>query len=181
MNDIAKQLARLHELEGAEFVVQLKSITAHEGFHPLPDNPCILTMGGEKSEDYDNQLDAARKAVACGYRVFILPNPKGIRTADFIFERHGIFKMYDLKTIHGKTSVLNRLMESIDQCNHVLINMKTRYNSGRLSVDIRNFFVLNSKACEVVIFKGGQIFSITRINALEKGFLRAFRKKYGKN
>ncbi len=45
------------------------------------------TTGGTKDDDYGNLLNAARKAVEHGYRVFIQPNPKGIRTADFIFDK----------------------------------------------------------------------------------------------
>ena len=41
-------------------------------------------------EDGSVLMAAARKAVEHGYRVYILPNPKGIRTADFIFERKGV-------------------------------------------------------------------------------------------
>ena len=44
----------------------------------------IFSVGGENGEDYDNLMNAARKAVGHGYQVYILPNPKGIRTADFI-------------------------------------------------------------------------------------------------
>ena len=85
----------------------------------------IYTTGGTKDDDYDNLLNAARKAVEHGYRVFILPNPKGIRTADFIFERKGVYKMFDLKTISGRNSVDNRLKESIGQTNHVVPNLNT--------------------------------------------------------
>ena len=66
-------------------------------------------------------LDAARKAVAHGNKVYILPKPKVIRTADFIFENKGVYKMYDLKTIHGKASVINHLLESVGQTIHVLV------------------------------------------------------------
>jgi len=66
-----------------------------------------------------------------------MPNPKSIRTADFIFERKGIFKMYDLKTIQGKGSVFSRLVESIGQVNHVLLNMATDYDSRLLASDIK--------------------------------------------
>ena len=47
----------------------------------------------EQSEDFENLINAARKAVEHGYLVYILPNPKGIRTADFIFERKGVYKI----------------------------------------------------------------------------------------
>ena len=45
-----------------------------------------------------------------------LPNPHGDRTPDFIIERRGIYRVYDLKTISGESSAINRLKESIGQC-----------------------------------------------------------------
>lgn len=88
-------LALLHELQGIDFVRQLKLITERHEFSPLQDDPLIYTVGGERlrvgnhrsgmrSDDYGPLLDAARKAVEHGYRVFVLPNPKGFRTADFL-------------------------------------------------------------------------------------------------
>jgi len=179
MSDFATELAKLHVLIGAGFVIQLKSIAARGEFHPLPDEPNIFITGGELNEDYDNLIAAARKAVELGYKVYILPNPKGIRTADFIFEQHGIYKMYDLKTIHGKTSVGNRLLESIGQTNHVLLNMNTRYNGGRLAAEIKAYFQINPQAIEVLIFKGKQVFTVKRKFALQKSFIIDFRKRYG--
>jgi len=77
-------------------------------------------------------LPAAHKAVEHGYSVFVLPNPKGFRTADFIFERKGVYKMFDLKTISGRNSVDKRLSESVTQTNRVLLHMKADYNPGTL-------------------------------------------------
>lgn len=157
MNDLATDLARLHILEGADFIRQLKIIAASEEFHPLKDDNNIFTTGGEKQEDYDNLINAAHKAVELGYKVYILPNPKSIRTADFIFEQHGIYKMYELKTVQGKASVGNRLFDSIRQTHHVLLNIKTRYNAGRLASEIKAYFQQYLKAREVLIFKGNKL------------------------
>lgn len=168
MSDIATELAKLHVLEGAAFIIQLKAIATLGEFHPLKDNPNIYTIGGERNADYENLLEAAQKAVELGYRVYVLPNPNGIRTADFIFVQHGVYKMYDLKTIFGRSSVGNRLLESIGQTNHVLLNMKTKYNGGRLATEIRTYFRFNPRACEVLIFKGKQVLSVKRKYALQK-------------
>lgn len=111
--DIALELARLHILTGADFVRQLKMLAQYNIFKPVDNERDIFAAEGSHLDDLPMLLDAARKAVAHGNKVFILPNPKGIRTADFIFENKGIFKMYDLKTISGKASLENRLMESI--------------------------------------------------------------------
>ena len=97
---------RLTNSSRAAFVTLLKEITKHPAYSALKSDPNIYTTGDESGEDYDNLLNAARKAVEHGYRVFILPNPKGFRTADFVFERKGVYKMFDLKTITGKSSLV---------------------------------------------------------------------------
>jgi hypothetical protein len=133
---------------------------------------------GEQSEDFDNLLNAARKAVEHGYRVYILPNPKGIRTADFIFERKGVYKMFDLKSIIGKSSVSNRLMESIGQTNHVLLNMMTDYNARLLAKDIQMYFEANKDAREVLIMKGNKFLSVSRRFVEGRSYIKMFMKRY---
>ncbi|MBR1668579.1 MAG: hypothetical protein IJ693_09910 [Bacteroidaceae bacterium] len=176
--DIALELARLHILNGADFVRQLKFLAGLSDFKPVKGETNIYSVGGENNEDYYNLLNAARKAVGLGYRVFILPNPQGIRTADFIFERKGIYKMYDLKTIQGKSSVLNRLLESVGQTNHVLLNMTTPYNARLLAAQIKTFFAVNPEAMEVLIFKGKNIISVSRRFTYNPRFIQLFRKMY---
>lgn len=178
--DIAEQLADLHTLKGAGFISMLKEITQQRAFTPLEGESNIYTTGGTKDDDYDNLLNAARKAVEHGYKVFILPNPKGIRTADFIFERKGVYKMFDLKTISGKSSVSNRLLESIGQANHILLNMTTNYNARLLAKDISLYFSVNTNAFEVLVFKGSKSILIKRKAALDKSFVKKFMFAYNK-
>ena len=68
--DIAEQLADLHTLKGAGFISMLKEITQQRAFTPLEGESNIYTTGGTKDDDYDNLLNAARKAVEHGYKVF---------------------------------------------------------------------------------------------------------------
>ena len=178
MDDITKELARLHVLNGADFIRQLKLLTSLSVFKPVEDEKDIFAAEGSHREDSPLLLDAARKAVALGNKVYILPNPKGIRTADFIFENKGIYKMFDLKTIHGKASVINRLLESVGQTNHVLLNITSQYNGSRLAAEIQSYFQVNTQAYEVMIFKGKQVFTIKRRFALQKSFVINFRKRY---
>ncbi len=178
--DIAEQLADLHSLKGAGFISMLKEITLQRAFCPLEGENNIYTTGGTKDDDYDNLLNAARKAVEHGYKVFILPNPKGIRSADFIFERKGVYKMFDLKTISGKSSVSNRLLESIGQANHILLNMTTNYNARLLAKDISLYFSVNTNAFEVLVFKGSKSILIKRKAALDKSFVKKFMFAYNK-
>jgi len=178
--DISEELADLHDAKGANFVRLLKQIASHGEFRPMENEECIFSTGGERSEDFPNLLDAARKAVGLGYKVYILPNPKGIRTADFIFERKGVIGLYDLKTIQGKSSVSNRLTESIGQTNRVLLNMTTDYNARLLASDIKSFFEKSKDAIEVLIFKGNKAISIKRGLVQNPAFNKLFRRLYEK-
>ena len=178
--DLDVLLADLHHAKGAFFVELLKEIISYGEFRPVENENNIFFTGGERDKDYPNLLNAARKAVAQGYRVFILPNPKGIRTADFIFERKGVIGLYDLKTIQGKASVSNRLNESIGQTNRVLLNMTTDYNARLLASDIKSFFEKSRDAIEVFVFKGNKTISIKRGLVQNSAFNRLFRKLYEK-
>ena len=179
-SNIALELARLHILKGIEFSRQLQAITMRRQFLLVKGETNIYSAISDSDPDYDALLNAARRAVEHGYRVYILPNPKNIRTADFIFERKGLYRMYDLKTVQGKSSIMNRLVESIGQTNHVLLNMATSYNSRLLATQIQRYFQLNPTASEILIFKGRQAISIKRGYALNKMFVLSFSRKYGK-
>ena len=177
---MADELEDLHFLKGAQFINQLKQIIYYGEFHPVEGETNIFSAISEKNDDFDNLINAARKAVEHGYRVYILPNPKGIRTADFIFERKGVYKMFDLKTITGKNSVENRLSESVGQTNRVLLHMTADYNPGTLARSIKRYFELNPYAREVLVYKGKKQISVTRKSLEDTNFFRTFIRRYAK-
>ena len=177
---ITVELKELHNLKGAGFIKKLKEIVYYGEFHLVEGETGIYSTGGEQGPDYENLLNAARKAVEHGYRVFVLPNPKGTRTPDFIFEQKGNCKVYDLKTISGKASVNNRLFESIGQSNRVLLNMTVDYNVRLLASDIKSYFETNQDALEVLIFKGKKVLPVNRVQVQSPDFNRVFRKRYEK-
>ena len=179
-SDIAAELAKLHVLKGADYSRQVEKIALMGDFHPLEGELNIFSASSERDEDYNHLLNAARKAVAHGYKVFVLPNPNGIRTPDFIFERKGTYRPYDLKTISGKASISNRLEESIDQSNRVLLNLTTNYNPSSLARSIKHYFEHNKDGIEVLVFKGGKSISVSREMSQSKSFYSLFMKKYSK-
>ena len=178
MSNFREELEKLHILSGAEFSRQVERIALRKEFHPLETDENIYSVGGEKSDDYQNLLIAARKAVEFGYKVYMLPNPRETRTADFIFEKKRTYRMYDLKTAFGKASIGQNLLDSIGQCNRVLINMTTGYNTRSLAFAIKKYFEVNSKAVEVLIFKGRKRISIDRFIATNDDFFSIFKKSY---
>ena len=96
----------------------------------------------------------------------------------FIFERKGVFKMFDLKTISGKTSASSRLLESIGQANHVVLNMKANYSPRLLAKDVQFYFEANKEAREVLIIKGNKFLSVSRQFVEGKDYIKMFIKRY---
>ena len=178
MDDIALELSRLQVLRGVDFVRQLKKVVHCGIFKPIENEKDINAATGNHRDDFPLLLEAARKAVARGNKVFILPNPKGTRSADFIFENKGVYKMYDLKTISGKSSIGNRLIESIDQTNRVLINVCSTYNARLMAIQIKDYFNANPYALEVLIYKGKKSISISRRFVENPFYMILFRQKY---
>ena len=177
---MADELQELHYLKGAQFINQLKLIIYYGEFHLVEGETNIYSAISEQSDDFDNLINAARKAVEHGYRVYILPNPRSCRTADFIFEKKGILGLYDLKTVYGKGSVGTQLLDSIGQTNRVLLNMQTDYNARLLASDIKTYFETNQDALEVLVFKGKKILPVNRVQIQSPDFNRVFRKRYEK-
>lgn len=165
-------------MTGADFIRQLKLIVTFHEFKMVENG--IFSALGEDDADFQALLNAARKAVAHGYNVYVLPNPKYFRTADFIFERKGVFKMFDLKTITGKNSADNRLSESVGQSNRILLNMTIDYNPGTLARNIKHFFEYNYNAREVLVFKGQKQISVTRQSLEDGKFFQTFIRRYTK-
>jgi hypothetical protein len=179
-NDIASELAKLHALSGAEYSRQVERIAMMKVFHPLENEVGIYTPGVLKNDDYQNQLVAARKAVVLGYKVYILPTPKESRTPDFILEKKNTFRAYDLKTVYGKSSVSTNLLDSIGQCNRILLNMQVEYSTRLLISDIKLYFEANPFAVEVMIFKGMKRIRVNRFIFDHPSYYRLFKKMYEK-
>ena len=91
-----------------------------------------------------------------------------------------IYKLFDLKTISGKSIVESRLMESIGQTNRVLLNMAVDYNPASLARSIKRYFERSNEAMEVLIFKGKKTVSVDRELTLSSDYYSIFMKRYVK-
>lgn len=173
--DVKGLMEKLSELSGAKYISQLRKLTELKIYKKVESG--IYSAIGEDSNDYGNLLAGAKKAVRHGYKVFILPNPKGIRSADYIFTRKGVYKMYDLKTITGTGSIGSRLKESIGQTNRVLLNLATTYPTNRMATEIKQYFEANNEALEVLVAVGKKMVSVDRDQVLDRNFHKHFRRK----
>ena len=174
-----KKLQAINEAKGGELVQTLRDIVSMRDFKKVEGHSGIRSAIDSKSPDYNNLLSTADKAVRHGYNVAILPNPKDIRTPDLILYNGKFIASYDVKTISGKNSVGNRLIESIGQTKRVILNMTTNYNPRSLAKDIKGYFEANKEAAEVMILKGGSCIKVTR-KQINKTFEQVFMKMYKK-
>jgi len=91
-----------------------------------------------------------------------------------------VYKLYDLKTVQGKSSVGTRLLESIGQCNRIILNTTVDYNTRLLTSDIKRYFEVNEQALEVLIFKGKKKISIVKRYTINPSFYSIFKRLYEK-
>ena len=153
-------IADLRCLKGAAFWQQLALIADRPEFKQIEEN--IYCAISHQSPDFERLLDAARKAVSFGYSVYILPNPKGVKSADFIFKRKGVYHLYELKTVFGKHSIGNRLLEASSQSNRVLLSFTRKYNPRQLAKELIQLFHADKAMVEVLIFYKGKQFLVKR-------------------
>ena len=92
MSDIAAELAKLHTLKGADYSRQVERIAHLGNFHPVEGETSIFSTGSESEDDYSNLLNAARKAVTHGYKVYILPNPSKTQSPDFFLSANAFIE-----------------------------------------------------------------------------------------
>lgn len=172
--NVKEMFAKLPELSGADYIAQLRKLTELKIYRKVEKG--ILSSIAEDSADFGNLLAGARKAVRHGYKVYILPNPKGVRSADYIFERKGVYKMFDLKTITGTGSIGSRLEESIGQTNRVFLNLATTYPTNRMATEIKQYFEANDEALEVLVAVGKKMVPVERNFVTKRTFFKEFRK-----
>ena len=172
--DVKEIFVKLPELSGAEYISQIRKLTELKIYKKVKKD--ILSAISSDSADYDNLLAGAKKAVRQGYKVYILPNPKGVRSADYIFERKGVYKMFDLKTITGTGSIGTRLEESIGQTNRVFLNLATTYPTNRMATEIKQYFEANNEALEVLVAVGKKMVSVDRDFIASRNYFKLFRK-----
>lgn len=179
--DVTDMLRELSTQDNKEFGDTLNKIIESNEFKQLEDNDNIfVTQAYYADPDREHLTKAAQKALFYKNTVYILPNPNGFPSADYIFKNDKNVKLYDLKWITGKKSVETDLRESVNQSNRVLLYMAVDYDARDMAEAIKGYFTHNKFTLEVLIFKGKQKISVPRDKALNKNFIKLFIKEWGK-
>ena len=169
----------LHEKIGAEYIKAVREITEMKIFKSVDGSKEIFSALGKSHPDFDNILDAAKKMVEKGYRVYIPPNPGETRSGDCILQKKSFVGLYDVKTIIGKGSIGSRLEESADQAHRVILNIKSRYDPKDIAYEVRTYFERNKEAREIIVLKGNKAL-LASPKMISKTFDKNFVKRYYK-
>ena len=150
----------------------------NKNYKPIPGEKNIYAPVGRSSEpDFNDKLIVARTAVEHGYRVWIL-GKTGKRNPDLLFERKGVYHVYDLKRVTSINSLKQDLIKSEGQTDRVLLKMDNNSNPRVIINAIKKYFEKVSSAKEVLIFKGKSQISIPRNFFSKNNYYNRFTKMW---
>lgn len=183
--DIKGLIDAANKATGKEKYKILEEITKLNGFTEIFKSKGLsVQYYGELPEvlstELKAQISAAKKALKLGFSSYLLPNPRGIVSADLILVKNKKYVLYELKTILGKNSVGNRLFDSTLQSENVMLNIKSKISVRFVYESILEYFNKFKLAKEVLIFKGNKEFVITKSKIKQKDFLYYLIKEWEK-
>lgn len=183
---ISQAINYYNKLEtNAEKVSLIKSITQMKEFREIRRLSNVKNkIYGFNIEQYDEALKAtempknitiAKKLIQNGYDVYLLPNVSGAKSADFIIVKSNKYFYYEGKTINGKSTIKQRLIEASTQSDRIILDIVGTNDIGDIADNIQWFFENNSSVNEVMLFKGSRPIPMIRQDVLSKKFKENFR------
>ena len=129
-----------------------------------------------KTGEIPNNLQIAQKFVNNGYDVFLLSNPKGTKSADFIIRKRNCLYYVEGKTSSGGSSLVHRFEKGAKQADRIVINLTGARRGKSFLSEIKSAFEANENLQVIYIFKASRLIFIKRNDALSKTFLPTLSK-----
>ena len=141
--------------------------------------------------DFDERLQSiaempkniaiAKKMVANGYNVYLLPNTRDEKSADFIFSKGGRLYYFEGKRMDG-TSTLNHLIaKGVTQSDRIVVDVVGIDEMRYIRAEVKKGFERYSNLQQIILLKGKKVISITRQMANDKSFEEIFKKRWNQN
>ncbi len=187
---ITALIKRYYEAEAnAEKIELLKQMVADKNFkkldyHSTKDNS-IFGMGMQmfdkklKEGEMPANLALAKKFVAKGYDVYMLPNPKNTRSADYILRKDNKLYYTEGKFLTGKNSLDHKFYK--EQAERISIDVMSSISANYVSSIVKTSFEQYGNLKEVILFKGSRMITIDRRKTGNKKFEKFFVKIWNKN
>lgn len=140
----------------------------------------FVTQGFENDQDGPSLMQAAKKAVEHNNKVWILPNPEGARTPDYLFQKGQSIRVYDLKRITGTGSVGTDLNNAKGQSRRFVLDITSNYSPRLLISEIKKAFENDNELTEVLIYKGKKEIVINRNYFTNRNVIKDFIRDWAK-
>lgn len=128
------------------------------------------------SDEFPGNLSLARKLMANGYDVYMLDNPNGIRSADFIATRKNMVYYLEGKTMNGKGSLDELLDKAASQAENIIVDVIGSEDAAYIAREIKSVFEHYIQLRSVGVFKGSRLIITTRRHLASSRFEREFIK-----
>lgn len=121
-------------------------------------------------------LALARKLTKQGYDVYLMPNPHGVTSADYILRKNGRLIYAEGKRLDGKNSLDHLLAKGATQSRTIIADIVGNQNTGYVMSNVTKAFETNAGLSKIMLFKSSRIITITRKDMGRKDFKRYFKK-----
>lgn len=128
------------------------------------------------SDEFPGNLSLARKLMANGYDVYMLGNPNGIRSADFIATKKNMVYYLEGKTMNGKGSLNELLAKAASQAENIVVDIIGSEDAAYIAREIKSVFEHYIQLRSVGVFKGSRLIITTRRHLASSRFEREFIK-----
>ena len=133
-----------------------------------------------KTGETPNNLQIAQKFMMNGYDVFLLSNPKGTKSADFIIRKKNILFYVEGKTSTGGSSLVHRFNNGAEQADRIAINFIGYPKASEIIEIINSTFYNQANVSELFLFKGKRLIIVSRDFCNSKHFENDFYKLWTK-
>ena len=130
--------------------------------------------------EFPTNLSAAKKCASHGYDVYMLPNPNGGKTPDFILVKKGRYYAYELKTIYSASSIWERMSTALQQSDRIMLDMVDTPSSRYITYQLKSFAMTNKEVVDIMVFKGNKELHVTPQMASSSSFIERFMKMWNK-
>ena len=135
-----------------------------------------------KKQDYRTETPTVLPSTTTKHRsdLFLLSNPRGTKSADFISRKKNILFYVEGKTSSGGSALSGRLSEGAKQADRIVINLTNYSKLKRLAENIKATFIQNPSLRELLIFKGSILIQIDRYLITSKDYSKIIFKEFNR-
>ena len=131
--------------------------------------------------ELSKNIQMAKKMANNGYDCYLLSNPHGTKSADFLFVKDGKVLYTEGKLSTGKNSLGHNLSKGGSQSERLLIDLTGTKDTNYISARLEEAFENNDNLKEVMLLKGGRLISVKATDVRNKSFQNKFKKVWEQN